>query len=391
MSAPGMAAPQAAVANWRVAAGSGLAAFDALAPEWLQFWRSLGEAATPFGHPQWIRAHIAAFEDPRRVLLLTARQGGRLGAVLPLIRERAWFCGLPVRRLRAAAGVYSVRFDLCALPGEEGRAAAAAIGDFLFRRGGWDVIELRDIPAGGTAELLIAKTAAFGCPIGAWESLQSPYVDLTGPWESGVAASLRKDIRRTRKRLHEAFPREREVGIDRVIWHGEPGLAEALEEFYELEAAGWKGRAGSAVACRPAARRFYDGACQALAAEGCLVLHRLKLGERLVAMSCGVQHHGCLFVLKWAYDEQYAKFGAGQILIEEMIRECTGAGLSGFDFTGPDDEYKTRWTALRLPHFWRYAFADRPYGRLLRVLKFEWTPRLKMRLGRKRAEVKQEG
>ncbi|MGH8506877.1 MAG: hypothetical protein ACRETM_13095, partial [Stenotrophobium sp.] len=133
---------------WDVAATAGMAAFDALAPEWLQLWKEPGEAATPFVHPLWVRAHVAAMEDARNLLLITARSGGALRAVLPLIRERGWYYGLPVRRLRSAAGVFGVRFDLCAAPGEAGRAAAAAMGHYLCQQRGWDVIELRDAPAG---------------------------------------------------------------------------------------------------------------------------------------------------------------------------------------------------------------------------------------------------
>jgi len=379
VSTPGAARLAAGTRPWQTEAAVGIAGLDALASEWRELWAGAG-GGEPFVHPQWIRAQVAALEDPRRLLLVTARRDGRLGAALALIRERGGLYGLPVRRWRAAAGVYSVRFDLCALPGDEGRQAASAIGHYLGQRRDWDVIELRDVPAGGAAEALVAAAQEEGSSAGVWASLRSPYLGLEAgaAWEQALKASFRQRLRRTRRRLEETGSAGGTgVQLRQASWSSAAGLQAELEEFYRLESSGWKGRQRSAIAARPRTRAFYDQACTAMAAEGCLVLHRLEFDGDLMAMACGLRHSGWYYVLKWSYNEAYAKFGAGQMLTESILRECAETGLQGFDFTGPDDEYKRRWTDQGRPHAWLYMFRRGVYGDLLRWAKFGCAPRLR--------------
>lgn len=378
---------------WEVASTAGMAAFDALAPEWLQLWKEHGDVGTPFVHPLWIRAHVAAMEVARNLHLITARRGGELRAVLPLIRDRGWYYGLPVRRLRSAAGVFGVRFDLCAAPGEAGRAAAAAIGHYLCQQRGWDVIELRDAPAGAVAEALIASAGAVRFPVGSWSSIRSPYLELDpeAHWERAIRSHYRYAMRRTRRHLQETGePGGSGLRLARVVWFDPAQLQAQLNDYYRLEAAGWKGRNGSDISSRPGARAFYDQACAAMAAAGCLVLHRLELDGRLVAMACGLSQGQSYYLLKWSYDEAYAKFGAGLLLAESMLHECGEAGVRRFDFTGDHDPYKTRWTKTSLPHYWLYVFRPSAFGRCLLALKIRWAPRARRWLKRNAAEPRSE-
>lgn len=373
---------------WAVEFGAGLPALDALAPEWLALWRERGPAATPFEHPAWIRAHVAAMESPRRLLLLCARRDGRLRAVLPLIRDRAWYYGLPARRLRSAAGVFAVRFDLCAPSGEEGRQAVAALSHALLRLPGWDVVELREIPAGAAAAQLPQAAAARGLATGSWNAGRSPILELdpAGQWERNLSSHDRYELRRRRRRLEEtAQPGGAGLRLCSPALADHSQILAQLEQYYRLEADGWKGRQGSDILSRPGARAFYDQACTAMAEAGLLALHRLELDGRLLAMSCGLRLGSAFYVLKWSYDEAYAKYGVGQLLVQSVLQDCAVTGITHFDFTGADDAYKLRWTKVSLPHDWLFIFRSGLYGRSLRSLKCRWAPRVRHWLERKRA------
>ncbi|MGN6593905.1 MAG: GNAT family N-acetyltransferase [Terriglobales bacterium] len=381
--------------DWQAATASGLAALDALAPEWLALCRR-SDRNQPFWHPGWIRAHVLAFEKPDSLRLLTARNPqGELGAVLPLITELAWHYGFPVRRWRGAAGVHSLRFDLATAAGDEGAAATDAIAACLLQSHAWDILELRDVPAGGRAERLLQAALTAGHRVGKWESMQTPFIALDvdavdnrgQPLPRGLQgtkADFRHHLRRTRRKL------EAELGGELLLHdHGRadpPQLAGFLDQFYRVEASGWKGRNGTAIACLPAVRRFYDQAAAAMAAESAFVLHRLAVAEQTVAMSYSLAMGDEYFAIKWAYDDAYARFGAGHLLTEAILRSCVAPEAAPprrrFDFTGPDADYKQKWTQTRQSHAYLYVFRRGVRGRWLAWLKFSLVPWARTRLAR---------
>src|SRR5258708_4226564 len=148
----------------------GVDAIDHLAQEWRELCIE-GVSNEPFYRPEWIAAYVRAFEAAHRLIVICARVHGRLRAVLPLIEERAFFCGLPVRKLRGAANVHSYRFDLVRGADQDGDAGVEAIWRAISERGDWDVVELPDVPEGGCAEQLLVAAENAGYPTGRWETI----------------------------------------------------------------------------------------------------------------------------------------------------------------------------------------------------------------------------
>src|SRR5690349_8811751 len=95
---------------------------ERIAAEWL---RLCNEAANdePFYRPEWVSAYLSAFKPRGTLLLITARLEERLMGVLPLIEEKTFFCGFPVRMLEGAANTHSCRFDLLCASGHGGSLA----------------------------------------------------------------------------------------------------------------------------------------------------------------------------------------------------------------------------------------------------------------------------
>src|SRR5688572_7932853 len=81
----------------------------ALAAEWIALCGE-GASSEPFYRPAWFAAFTASFQS--RVSLLTVRFGGRLRAVLPMMRARTAVHGIPARKLQGVFNPNSQRFDL---------------------------------------------------------------------------------------------------------------------------------------------------------------------------------------------------------------------------------------------------------------------------------------
>jgi CelD/BcsL family acetyltransferase involved in cellulose biosynthesis len=162
------------------------------------------------------------------------------------------------------------------------------------------------------------------------------------------------------------------VELERVA-RGE-GLEARLEEGFELERRGWKGRRGTAIAQDRVVRGFYTALARTAAERGQLALHFLRLDGRAIAFHYALEHGGRYLLLKPAYDEGLRELSPGQLLTWEVFRSCIARGLTEFDFLGPDMPWKRDWASVTRRHTWLWIFRPTVAGRLAWAAKFRWVP-----------------
>ncbi len=97
----------------------------------------------------------------------------------------------------------------------------------------------------------------------------------------------------------------------------EPGAAATFEAFLALEASGWKGAAGTALASRP---ETLDFAREVFRRGGPLVhIDVLENAGRAVAANFNLVVPGALFAFKSAYDERESALGPGVVLDHHLL------------------------------------------------------------------------
>lgn len=133
-----------------------------------------------------------------------------------------------------------------------------------------------------------------------------------------------------KKRMQQfrAITRDGEVTVRRL--RGERAR-EAFEGFLTLEAAGWKGKAGTAIACLPADAAYFRKLVALFAAQDGLQVDTLLLSGQAIAMGVLIECAGSRHFLKIAYDETQSRHSPGRALTVAMIR-ADFAGSA--DFTG---------------------------------------------------------
>ncbi|MCL2636112.1 MAG: GNAT family N-acetyltransferase, partial [Betaproteobacteria bacterium] len=95
--------------------------------------------------------------------------------------------------------------------------------------------------------------------------------------------------------------------------------------FGELESAGWKGKAGTAVAIDNVQGRFYAEVMASFAATGQAEVLELSIGDRLAASRLLIGNERLLVFLKTAYDETLSRFAPGRLLLYRLLqRELAG-------------------------------------------------------------------
>jgi CelD/BcsL family acetyltransferase involved in cellulose biosynthesis len=334
-------------------------------------WNALVEATRcePFHRHEFIRIWIDNFAPRGRLrVLLTQDPSGSLTGALPLLEERGRILGFPVRQLSAPANVHSCRFDLIA---KEPESTARALLAHLAADRSWDVLQLPDVPEGGNAWALFREAERLGFPVVAWESMRSPYIPLPPSIEElerALSAKFRSNLRRRRRKL-EALGG---VSVERV--EGALEVERKLEEGLLLEQAGWKGQSGTAIGQDPRARGFYSELARSAAHGGYLSLFFLRLEGQPVAFQYALSSRERYFLLKPSYLERLGDCSPGQLLVEEVLRDCIGRGMTEFDFLGPNMVWKQDWTKHERRHTWLLVFRDSAWGRTLCRARFKWIP-----------------
>lgn len=348
----------------------GRAAFDALARDWDALLERSGNDQLFYRH--WFLAawldHFAI--DDAQLRVATLREDGRLVAALPLLWRRLRMHGVPVQALCSMGNLHSCRFDLLA---EDPRRAAPLLLARLLQDRDWHLLRLEDVPPDAHAEALLDAARGAGLATGRWHSLVSPYVPVAQDADSfrrALGSKLRGSLRRRRQRLAARGS----VALERI--DGGPGLATVLDECLAVEAAGWKGRNGTAIASDACTRGFYTTLAQQAARRGVLALWTLRVDGRLVAFQFALEHDRRVLLLKQGYDEAFADCGPGQLLMEDVLADCARRGLSELDLLGDDAPAKRTWTTQARQHAWLFVMRG-ARGRLLHALKFRLAPMLR--------------
>jgi CelD/BcsL family acetyltransferase involved in cellulose biosynthesis len=146
-------------------------------------------------------------------------------------------------------------------------------------------------------------------------ALLAPRQDRADYLENAVSAHRHRELRRSGRRLSDA-------GALLFTTASEPdGVAAATEDFFRLEAGGWKGEAGTAAAHHEEVTSFIKAALPALAAEGKIAIHRLLLDGRAIAAAITLHSGDVAWYWKTAYDENYARFAPGVLLSAALTEE----------------------------------------------------------------------
>jgi hypothetical protein len=170
--------------------------------------------------------------------------------------------------------------------------------------------------------------------------------------ERAVGSKKLKELRRQKRRLGDA-------GV--VMWSiasESAALASALQDFLDLEAGGWKGRAGTAAKSDPEIRAFMEAAVPQLACDGKARIARLFLDARPIAAIILLRSGDTEWCWKIAYDESVAQASPGvQILIDVTQALLDDMSVTRADSCATPDH-------PMIDHIWRerLALSDRLIG-----------------------------
>lgn len=134
-----------------------------------------------------------------------------------------------------------------------------------------------------------------------------------------------RELRRCEKRLAEAGD-----VVTRTLWGAE--ARSALDAFLDLEASGWKGRQGTALASRPRSLAFAREALSGTAPEPAVDL--MTLDGRPIAAAVHLVAGDEAVAFKCTYDESWAKASPGTLLDLHTLAMTLDSGRLSFMDSG---------------------------------------------------------
>jgi hypothetical protein len=141
---------------------------------------------------------------------------------------------------------------------------------------------------------------------------------------SDISPANRRPGKATNRKLDQKARRLGAAGAVAydVIGPSDPGAPQALADFLAIEASGWKGRRGTALASRQATRAFAEAAF--VGPMPAVLFERLSLDGRPIAMNLNLVSGGVSYTAKTAYDEAFAAFSPGMLLDRFALERVLG-------------------------------------------------------------------
>lgn len=349
--------------SWRWEETRGSGAIEGLAPAWDDLVRAL--SLPIISGALWMRCFWDAFGDGGQGLtILSARQDGRLVAVLPLRRTG--------RLLRKWSPVSNLHSPSLAFASERPPlGAAAGILDRLLESS--DMVDVGPVQPGAefcAALLEAARSRRLPLVENAVEN--DAVVELRGPWEA-FRRSLSQNLENSTARHHRQLQRLGELAFEEIT--GGDRLPAVLEECFRLEAAGWKASYGSPILSRKDTLRFYTDLARRGAAAGALAVYILRLDGRLIAFEYCLRAGQRIDMLKISYSPDLARYSPGNVLRYLILKTEIERGRTAIYHMGRSSEWKLRW-ANRVDPLVRL----RIYGRGARARLAYWGARLRLLL-----------
>ncbi|MBC2883802.1 GNAT family N-acetyltransferase [Ochrobactrum sp. CM-21-5] len=182
-----------------------------------------------------------------------------------------------------------------------------------------DVLVLPEMRADDAAAKLI-RSVAVGrqLPVLSIERKERPILESSLDGDTYIQQAIGSHHRREYRRLWRRLAEQGEL-VHRIARTPDE-VRHAFEHFLTLEASGWKGQRGTAMAVDRFRAAFAREAVNNLAERDCARVHTLELNGRVIAVLIVFMVSGQAWTWKTAYDEKLHAWSPGVLLMIEVIK-----------------------------------------------------------------------
>lgn len=275
-----------------------------------------------FFNPRFLAPAMPRLED-KEIRLAVIRDGNeeksRLRLLVPLSIEKAPVpLGVPIMR------TWSNPFGPLGTPLVDSDDPVGVIEDFftLLGRRHLQLPRVLVMPEtrldGPFASILRSFASSHELSLVTTDEVERPFLESTLDADDYLRQALRSHHLREYRRL-----RRRLSGLGRLEYNVARATDEirlGVETFLALEARGWKGRERTAMAIDRFRAAFAREAVHRLAERDLCRIHSLTLDGEVIACLIVFIENGVAYTWKTAYDEAYAAYSPGVLLMLDVTR-----------------------------------------------------------------------
>jgi CelD/BcsL family acetyltransferase involved in cellulose biosynthesis len=182
-----------------------------------------------------------------------------------------------------------------------------------------EVLVLPDMRADGpVAQLIRAVAIGRNLPLTSIERVERPFMESPMEGDAYLRQAIGSHHRRDYARLWRKLGQQGNLVYSVARTPDE--VRQRCEDFLALEATGWKGRRGSAMAVDRYRAAFAREAVNRMAERDLTRIHTLELDGRVIAILIVFVEGGEAWTWKTAYDESLSAYSPGTLLMIEVVK-----------------------------------------------------------------------
>jgi len=356
--------------------------FDVLEP-YADSWNRLALPA-PQRTPMLSHAYITTYfeyllEPGESWFCLMALQGDELLGVLPVVVTPARYAGFDRPLLRAPFNMHIASVDFLIKEGLAFQVVPLLLDGIKSASKKYLGLELLRIPASSPTISVLAHRVRGSTVIKEFNGSGS-FIDTTGSFEeyrAGLGRNFNRNLIKARNKISQL------TNIKAIFLSGAEADEKEVDILMRVEAAGWKGRAGTAIMSSRSTRAFYTALTRQLSKLGWLEWHVLYCDDRPIAIHFAIKLGRTLVINKIGFDEEFAQFSPGNILFERTVQRAFDSKDTDEINCLTDMPWHNNWKMIKKDYFDFWIYPRRPIPLICGVL-----PKEIRRWGRRMPAVK---
>lgn len=292
-------------------------------------WAGLqkNESFTPFLSYEWIVEWLKFFKKGRKPFILLDEENDELVSLMPLIGS--------MLRYRFIGYNNSDYIDIIDQKWRFEQIMSLARGAIP----GDAIIDLEHIPEDSYFLKYIKENFKDDTAVIPQESC--PYMELAPDWEqckSGLNKRFRKNLEYSIRRL------ERDFRFDVMKPRSEVDVEVFMKHLIKFHQERWHKKMMPGAFYSERIRQFHVSVAKKLFKKGFLILNAININEKIAAVIYGFKTDRCYYYYLSGFDQNYAKFSLGNVLVGLTVKEAIENGAKIFDFLRGNESYKYLWT-----------------------------------------------
>lgn len=290
---------------------------------------------------EWLQTWWEFFREGKELWVLVVKDGDRVVAVMPLMRERG-VAGLRRLAFVGSGEVTPNHLDVLA-PDDALEGAVSALAGYLVEASGeWDLLELNKLPQNRpTAGRFRAAFERLGLRTKVEVSAVCKgalFPDSFQGYLMERTSHVRKGLRASAKQLAAEHPSVR-VQCAQTIEEAHV----ALEALSRLHQARWTGRGYPGTFAKGRVMEFHRAFLPRAAAQGYLRSYVMTDGQQVAGVEYCFRVGDTLQTYSTGFDPSFSRFRPGIQLLCHAIEHAILEGAQRLDMLEGDEPYKQYW------------------------------------------------